>query len=286
MAASTASTRVNHFAGLTRKHGLKCESIDGIPIEAYVKNISAILKPVNIIAASRVSGSVIVFLDSVNAVETVCTTGLSVGDCFTHVQPLVNLPLKCLKKGHIMRNCPVSQQQTSNDPVRDHSLPNSKTRPDPEPRPIDQSTIATLDKTDEANDINENGDNDNNSQTMEVDDTPENVEYNKSHGNNTINDKSDDNVIGVNVLNSNDDDSKARDKNNVTNNDLNDKGDDNVIGVNVLNNNDDDSKARDKNDVTDYDLNDNNEINENENTHDTRVSKSVVNSSMLTGAKH
>ena len=103
MATGTGSQlsqqRVNPFVGLTRKHGIKCESIDGVAIEAYVKAAASLVKPENIIAASRANGSVIVFLDSLPSVEEVCMYGLTVGDSFVNVQPLVKPATKVVLSG-------------------------------------------------------------------------------------------------------------------------------------------------------------------------------------------
>ncbi|XP_070569312.1 putative uncharacterized protein DDB_G0289963 [Ptychodera flava] len=43
------------FRGLTRKHGLKCSSVEGVRVETYVEEIAKITGPGNIIAASRVN---------------------------------------------------------------------------------------------------------------------------------------------------------------------------------------------------------------------------------------
>ena len=100
MAALMASPRGgNPFAGLTRKHGIKCESVDGIGIEAYVQAISNIIGSKNILAASRVNRSVIVFVDCVTSVELVCADGLTVGDSFLYVEPLVKPSTKVILSG-------------------------------------------------------------------------------------------------------------------------------------------------------------------------------------------
>nr|XP_006811888.1 PREDICTED: oxysterol-binding protein-related protein 11-like [Saccoglossus kowalevskii] len=71
MAAALASARVNPFVGLTRKHGVKCVSLDGVKIETYVESFSGLVGPENVVAASCANGSV-VFFNSHDCAESVC----------------------------------------------------------------------------------------------------------------------------------------------------------------------------------------------------------------------
>nr|XP_006820471.1 PREDICTED: uncharacterized protein LOC102803021 [Saccoglossus kowalevskii] len=99
MAAAMLTKRGNCFAGLTRNHGVRCESVSGINIEAYVSAISEIIDAKTILAASRINGSVIVFLTSVADVDKVCANGLNVGDMCIHAEALVKPATKIVLSG-------------------------------------------------------------------------------------------------------------------------------------------------------------------------------------------
>lgn len=95
-----ADTWINPFVGLTRKHGLKCRSLDGVGIESYVQMISETIDPRNIIAASRANGSIIIFLDSLKSVEEVCAIGTNtIGGTYISVDPLVKPATKVILSG-------------------------------------------------------------------------------------------------------------------------------------------------------------------------------------------
>jgi hypothetical protein len=95
-----ADTWINPFAGLTRKHGIKCRSLDGVGIESYVQIISDTIGPKNIVAASRANGSVIIFLDSLKSVEEVCVVGMNdIGGTYISVEPLVQPATKVILSG-------------------------------------------------------------------------------------------------------------------------------------------------------------------------------------------
>jgi len=95
-----ADTWINPFAGLTRKHGVKCRSVDGVGIESYVQSISETIGPKNIVAASRANGSVIIFLDSLKSVEEVCVVGMNdIGGTYISVDPLVKPATKVILSG-------------------------------------------------------------------------------------------------------------------------------------------------------------------------------------------
>ena len=89
------------FGFVSRKHGVKLKNIPSVSIEQYVVAIADIVKPENIVAASRMRSGVVVFLSNLDDVEELCSNGLSIGDEFVDVQCLVKIPKKVT-----LSNCP------------------------------------------------------------------------------------------------------------------------------------------------------------------------------------
>jgi hypothetical protein len=68
-------------------------------IQSFVEAIADICGPDNIIAASRVHGSVIVFLSHVTWVDSLCASGINVNGYAIHIEPLVKPATKVVISG-------------------------------------------------------------------------------------------------------------------------------------------------------------------------------------------
>ena len=99
MAAQPTGRPPATFTGLTNKHAIKCESIDGTPVEEYLNALAEITGADNIKAASRVYGSVVVYFNFITWVETVCVKGLQVSGYTSYVEPLVKPATKMVISG-------------------------------------------------------------------------------------------------------------------------------------------------------------------------------------------
>ena len=89
------------FGFVSRKHGVKLRNILSISIEQYVIAVATVVKPENIVAASRMRSGVVIFLSNLDDVELLCSNGLSIGDEHIDVQCLVRIPKKVT-----LSNCP------------------------------------------------------------------------------------------------------------------------------------------------------------------------------------
>ena len=99
MAAQNRNPFLNPFTGLTRKHAIKCESLQGVKVESYVKSVAGSCGPDNVIAASRVNGSVIIFLSHVTWVDTLCAAGITINGTSINIEPLVKPATKIVISG-------------------------------------------------------------------------------------------------------------------------------------------------------------------------------------------
>jgi len=86
---------------ISKKRGVKFYSDQSIPIEQYVLEVSEIVNPEHIIAASRMRSGVVIFVSSLEDVDTICSHGLSVNGRFFEAQCLVSIPKKLT-----LSNCP------------------------------------------------------------------------------------------------------------------------------------------------------------------------------------
>ena len=82
------------FGMISKKHGVKFYSDQSIPIEQYALGVSDIVNSDHIIAASRMRSDVVIFVSSLEDVDTICSHGLSVNGRFFEAQCLVNIPKK------------------------------------------------------------------------------------------------------------------------------------------------------------------------------------------------
>lgn len=80
---------VKSLNNLTRNHAVRCENVEGIPVHRYVEAVGELAGDSNILAASRMNRSVIVFLNSVSLTDWVSLNGLDIGDQHISVEPLV-----------------------------------------------------------------------------------------------------------------------------------------------------------------------------------------------------
>jgi hypothetical protein len=86
---------------ISKKHGVNFYSDQSIPIEQYVLGVSDIVNSDHIIAASRMRSDVVIFVSSLEDVDTICSHSLSVNGRFFEAQCLVNIPKKLT-----LSNCP------------------------------------------------------------------------------------------------------------------------------------------------------------------------------------
>ena len=99
MAANITGHGRDVFRDMTQKHGIRFQSFEGVKPEEYVKQVAEITGPENVIAASRANGAVVVFVNSVSWVGTVCSIGIDIDGCWAHVEPLVKPCTKLILSG-------------------------------------------------------------------------------------------------------------------------------------------------------------------------------------------
>ena len=81
---------------LSMKNALKMQSLEGGSVSTYVEKIAELVDENEILAASRMNKSVVVFLKTIDLVEKVCTTELTISDEFVQPQPMVKLATKVI----------------------------------------------------------------------------------------------------------------------------------------------------------------------------------------------
>lgn len=95
MAATQNSSQLPSIS-LTRKHAVRCSNIDGVSVESYVEAIAREVGDSQIVAASRMNHSVVVFLKTIGNVESVSASGVSIGHRFVSVEPFVRPATKLI----------------------------------------------------------------------------------------------------------------------------------------------------------------------------------------------
>ena len=92
--AQSSSVFACPFGMISKENGVKIRSIQEISIEKYVTAVSEVVDPSHILAASRMKSGVVIFFNSTDDVNKLCTEGLAVEHHFFEVQCLVKIPKK------------------------------------------------------------------------------------------------------------------------------------------------------------------------------------------------
>ena len=78
------------------KNAVKMESLEGVSVNIYVEKIAEMVEDKEILAASRMNRSVVVFLKTTNSVDIICTNGLTITEEFIQPQPMVKPATKVI----------------------------------------------------------------------------------------------------------------------------------------------------------------------------------------------
>lgn len=81
-------------SGLSLRHGIRCVTQAGVPVEDVLLDVAERLGHENIMLASRMNKAVVIFLKEENLVDGLIESGISVSGTFVSVQPLVSITTK------------------------------------------------------------------------------------------------------------------------------------------------------------------------------------------------
>lgn len=84
------------ISGMTKKHAFVCKPLPDTALAEYVEATTDIVDADRIIAASRMNKNIVIFLDSVEDVELVCTSGLGINGEMVFPEPMVKTSTKVI----------------------------------------------------------------------------------------------------------------------------------------------------------------------------------------------
>jgi hypothetical protein len=96
MAAPISHTPVETPGSLTRKHAVRCESLDNFTVEQYVTSMATLVGDESIIAASRMNKLVDIFLNSLHTVEIAIRNGLTIDNQMIDVAHMIKPATKMI----------------------------------------------------------------------------------------------------------------------------------------------------------------------------------------------